>query len=114
MRTSRVRNSRWIYLCNTQPVFRTQACGKTTQKSSGPSSSSNRSRNRRFSRQHPSLTTRSDFIERFGVLTARRDRHITSASSWRPASAENGHGAKLPENSTHIILSGQKGLFLNG
>jgi hypothetical protein len=39
-----------------------------------------------------------EFIEEIEVLTARRVRDITSPSSWRPASADNKYGAKLPEN----------------
>jgi hypothetical protein len=38
-------------------------------------------------------TIRSHFIEEFGMLTAGRVRHITSASSWRPETAENRIGA---------------------
>src|SRR5215510_16134633 len=35
-----------------------------------------------------------------GVLTAHRVRHITAPLAWHPASAENGHGAKLPVTAT--------------
>ncbi len=55
-----------------------------------------------------------DFIEELRLLTARRVRHITSASSSRPASAEHGHGATLPENSTIITLSGHNDTCING
>ena len=41
---------------------------------------------------------RSDCIAGFGLLTASRVRDIRPASSWRPASVGNGHGAKLPKN----------------
>jgi hypothetical protein len=37
---------------------------------------------------------------------------ITSLS-WRPASADNGYWAKLPENHANIALSGQKGWPVN-
>jgi hypothetical protein len=59
-------------------------------------------------------TTYSDCREWFQVLTARRVRDITSPSSWRPASADNKHGAKLPENPASMGLSGQNGLLING
>src|SRR2546423_2271631 len=51
-----------------------------------------------FLRQHSSLTkpTQPEFIEDFGLLTARRARDITSPSSWRPARTGNAHGATLP------------------
>jgi hypothetical protein len=42
-------------------------------------------------------TTRSDFIEGFGLLTVRRVRHIR-ALSWCPETADNRRGTKLPEN----------------
>src|SRR5262245_60991479 len=41
-------------------------------------------------------------LQGFGLLTGSRVRDITSPS-WHPSSAENGYGAKLPENPTHII-----------
>jgi hypothetical protein len=43
-------------------------------------------------------TTCSDCIAGFGVLTTRRVRGIKLPSSWRPASADHGHWAILPEN----------------
>jgi hypothetical protein len=49
----------------------------------------------------------------FGLLTVRRLRHITSASSWHPVSTENGHGATLPESLTAMALSGQSSLSIN-
>jgi hypothetical protein len=51
-----------------------------------------------------------------GVLTACGVRDITSSSSLRPASAENGHGAKLPEKpATQMqnLLSGTRMLAEN-
>jgi hypothetical protein len=53
-------------------------------------------------------------MEGIGVLTARCVRDITAPSSWRPASADHGHGAKLPENRATMALSGQNGLLING
>jgi hypothetical protein len=53
-------------------------------------------------------------MEDLGWLTAARVRHITFPLSWRPASIDNGHGAKLPENHANISLSGQNGLLSNG
>jgi hypothetical protein len=47
-----------------------------------------------------------DFIAEVWWLTSRRVRHIRSPS-WRPQSADNGYGAKLPENPANIALSGQ-------
>jgi hypothetical protein len=43
-------------------------------------------------------TTRADFMEGLGLLTAARVRDIRFPLSWRPASADHGHEAKLPEN----------------
>src|SRR6266705_2602612 len=54
--------------------------------------------------------TRSDCIAGFGLLTARRVRDITSPLLWCPGSAENRHGAKLPENPANMVLSGQNGM----
>ena len=51
---------------------------------------------------------RSDVIEESWWLASRRVRHRRSPS-WFPEIADNGHGAKLPENSTHIAVSGQTG-----
>jgi len=59
-------------------------------------------------------TTLSAFIAGYGVLTAHRLKHITSSSSWRPASADTGHGAKLPEDPTKMALSGENGTWING
>jgi hypothetical protein len=59
-------------------------------------------------------TTRSDFIEECWMLTVRRVRDITSSSSRRPASADHGHEATLPENPATIALSGQNVLLSNG
>ena len=50
-----------------------------------------------------------DFIEEFGLLTSRRVRQRRSPY-WRPEIADNGHWAKLPENHTNIVLSGQNGM----
>jgi len=50
-----------------------------------------------------------DFIEEFWWLTSRRARHRRSPS-WRPQSADKGYEAKLPENLTNIVLSGQNGM----
>ena len=58
-------------------------------------------------------TTLSDFIEEFGLLTARRVRHIRSPS-WRPETDNNRYGAKLPENPANIELSGQNSKLING
>ena len=52
-------------------------------------------------------------IEEVGLLTCRRVRPIKSPS-WHPAIADNRHRAKLPENPTNIVLSGQKGQLING
>lgn len=49
-----------------------------------------------------------DFIEEFWPLTSCRVRHIRSPSE-RLEIADNGQGAKLPENPTDITLSGQNG-----
>src|SRR5215831_4996131 len=51
-------------------------------------------------------------LQGFGLLTGSRVRDITSPS-WHPSSAENGYGAKLPENPTNIIYQ-YKGLLING
>ena len=56
---------------------------------------------------------RADFIAEFGLLTSRRVRH-RRFPPWRPEIADNWHRAKLPENPTNIILSGQKGTLSNG
>jgi hypothetical protein len=56
---------------------------------------------------------RSDFIEELGWLTSCRVRH-RGFPSWRPASADNGHWAKLPENPANIALSGKNGKIING
>jgi hypothetical protein len=53
---------------------------------------------------------RSDCIAGFGLLTASRVRDIRPASSWRPASVGNGHGAKLPKNPANIAVPGQNGM----
>src|SRR6266851_524831 len=66
-------------------------------------------KNEGFLRQRPSLTTNSDCIAGFGLLTGSRVRDIRSPS-WRPSRAENGYGAKLPENPTNMALSGQSGV----
>ena len=47
-----------------------------------------------------------DVIEACWWLTSRRVRYKRSPS-WGPQLADNGHGAKLPENPTNITLSGQ-------
>jgi hypothetical protein len=52
-------------------------------------------------------TTRSDFIEGFGLLTAGGVRHITSPLSWRPASAGNRQRAKLPETRQYGLINGK-------
>jgi hypothetical protein len=62
----------------------------------------------------PHNTTHPDFIEGVGLLTAARVRHIRFLLSWRPASADNGHWAKVPENHANIALSGQNDLLING
>jgi len=49
-----------------------------------------------------------DYIEEFWRLISRLVRPIRSPS-WRPQSADNGYGAKLPENPTNIALSGHNG-----
>src|SRR4029453_11012625 len=54
---------------------------------------------------------RSDCIAGVGLLTVYHVRHITSSSSSRPASAENGYGAKLSESPARITLSRQNGLI---
>ena len=57
----------------------------------------------RFLRQRPSRKTiYSDFIGGLGLLTAARIRHTRFPLSWRPASADNRHWAKLPENPANI------------
>jgi hypothetical protein len=43
-----------------------------------------------------------DCIEECGWLTSRRVRHIRSPS-WCPETVDNEHGAKVPENLTHIV-----------
>jgi len=43
-----------------------------------------------------------------GLLTAGRVRHIRVPVSWRPASAENGHGAKLPENPANMAYQDER------
>jgi hypothetical protein len=48
------------------------------------------------------------------VLTVRRVRHITFASSWRPARTGNEHGATLPENPASRGLSGHNDMCING
>ena len=50
----------------------------------------------------------------FGLLTARRIRHIRSASSWRPANVDTEHGAKLPQNPASMGFSGHKDMCVNG
>src|SRR5215471_3231506 len=45
----------------------------------------------------PHNSTHSDCIMRFGLLTGSCVRHITSASSWRPASADNKQGQNCPK-----------------
>src|SRR5690242_13547695 len=47
-------------------------------------------------RQCPALTPRLDGIAEFRLLTVRRLRHITAASSWRPA-RDRGRAAVLPK-----------------
>src|SRR5215510_87145 len=48
------------------------------------------------------------------VLTVRRVRHITFASSWSPARTGNEHGAQLPEHPASMGLSGHNDLCING
>jgi hypothetical protein len=55
----------------------------------------------------------SHVIEEVGLLTCRRVRPIRSPS-WCPKITDNGHRAKLPENPTNIVLSGQNGQLING
>jgi hypothetical protein len=38
----------------------------------------------------------------------------TSSIPWYTEIADNRHGAKLPENPVSIVLSGQKGMLING
>src|SRR5215475_8257680 len=57
---------------------------------------------------------RSDCIAVVGLLTVYHVRHITSSSSWRPASVDTAHGAKLPENPVTIALSEQNGVCIHG
>jgi hypothetical protein len=52
-------------------------------------------------------TTRSDFIEGVGLLTAGGVRHITSPLSWRPASAGHRQRAKLPETRQYGLINGK-------
>jgi hypothetical protein len=56
---------------------------------------------------------RADCIAEFGWLTSRRVRHIRFPQ-WRPEIADNRHRAKMPENHTNIVLSGQNGQLSNG
>jgi len=55
----------------------------------------------------------SHFIEEFGLLISRRGGH-TIPPRWWLEIADNRHRAKLPENPTNIVLSGQNGKLING
>jgi hypothetical protein len=48
----------------------------------------------------------SHFIEEFGLWVSHRGRHMIPPW-WCPGIADNRHRAKLPENQSHIVLSGQ-------
>ena len=54
-----------------------------------------------------------DVIEELRWLTSCGIKPISSPS-WRPESIDNRHRAKLPENPSNIILSGQNCLSING
>src|SRR5262245_52089977 len=49
----------------------------------------------------------SDLIAGVGLLTVYHVRHITSSSSWPPASVDTEHGAKPPKNPIIMGLSVQ-------
>src|SRR6059058_4184840 len=59
-----------------------------------------------------SQTNTFGFFEGFGLLTARRVRDIRSASSWRPAGADNRQRGKLPENPANSAVSGQNDITM--
>jgi hypothetical protein len=56
---------------------------------------------------------RADFLEEFWWLTSRGVRPISTPSQC-PEHVDNGHRAKLPENSSNITLSGQNDKIING
>jgi hypothetical protein len=56
---------------------------------------------------------RTDFLEEFWWLTSHGVRHISTPSPC-PEHGDNGHRAKLPENSSNITLSGQNDKIING
>jgi hypothetical protein len=55
----------------------------------------------------------SHFIEESGLVICRQVTHILPPQ-WCPEIADNRCRAKLPENSSNIALSGQKGKLING
>src|SRR5262249_35840721 len=48
------------------------------------------------------------------TLTTRRLRHITSSSSWRPASVDPEPGAQCPTNPAMMALAGQNDMCITG
>jgi hypothetical protein len=54
-----------------------------------------------------------NFIEEFWLLNSRRVRS-TRSPSWCFEMADKGHKAKMPKNSTTILVSRQNGTLING
>ena len=55
----------------------------------------------------------SHVIEECGLLISRRGKYILPPWWWLE-SADNRHRAKLPENPSNIVLSGQNGQIIHG